>query len=138
MKLLTTSIRDRLLRNGTIRQTLAEGERAEADFIPVVELFTPDAGCTWLLTELDPDKPDIAFGLCDLGMGCPELGSVRISELESVRGRLGLPVERDLHFAPCHTLSVYARAAWNAAAITERPDALAQAAAALAAEGVFS
>src|SRR5690606_32183436 len=135
MKLLTTSIRDRLVRNGSIRQTLAIDGRAEADFIPVVKLFTPDAGCTWLLTELDPDEPDIAFGLCDLGTGCPELGSVSISELESVRGRLGLPVERDLYFAPRHTLSVYARAAWNAAAITEDQDALRQAAQAIAEGG---
>lgn len=130
MKLLTTSIRDRLLLNGFLRQALAEDGDAEPDFIPVVKLFTPDAGCTWLLTELDPEEPDIAFGLCDLGMGCPELGCVRISELESVRGRLRLPVERDLHFAPVHTISVYARAAWNAAAITEDEKALAQAAAA--------
>jgi hypothetical protein len=129
MKLLTTSIRDQLLRNGRIRQALDEDGGADADFIPVVKLFTPDAGCTWLLTELDPEDEDIAFGLCDLGMGCPELGSVRISELESVRGRLGLPVERDLHFKAVRTISVYARAAWNAAAITEDDKALAQAAA---------
>ena len=135
MKLLTKSITEALLRNGRIRAALEEDGRAEADFIPVVKLFTPDAGCTWLLTELDPDEPDIAFGLADLGMGCPELGSVRISELESVRGRLGLPVERDRYFAPMHTLSVYARAAWNAAAITEREDALRQAAEDAAREG---
>ena len=66
----------------------------EPDFLPVVKLFTPDAGCTWLLTEIDPDDPDIAFGLCDLGIGYPELGSVSLSELASVRGRLGLAVER--------------------------------------------
>jgi len=132
MKLLTTSIREQLLRNGRITAALAEEGREEADFLPVVKLFTPDAGCTWLLTELDPEEPDIAFGLCDLGIGCPELGSVRISELESVRGALGLPIERDLHFAPIHTLSVYARAAWNACCITENPQALAQAAAAAA------
>ena len=76
-----------------------------------MKLFTPDAGCTWLLTELDPDDPDIAFGLCDLGMGFPELGSVRISELEAVRGRLGLPIERDLHFLPTKTISAYAEEA---------------------------
>jgi hypothetical protein len=132
MKLLTKSIREQLLRNGRIQAALAEEGKETADFLPVVKLFTPDANCTWLLTELDPDEPDIAFGLCDLGMGCPELGSVRISELESVRGRLGLPVERDRHFAAMHTLSVYARAAWNAAAITENKQALAQAAADLA------
>lgn len=128
MKLLTKSIYENLLRNGRVRAALAEEGKTEADFIPVVKLFTPDAQCTWLLTELDPIEPDIAFGLCDLGMSYPELGSVRISELESVRGKLGLPVERDRFFAPTHTLSVYARAAWNAAAITENPQALAQAA----------
>jgi len=73
-----------------------------------VKLFTPDAACTWLLTELDPDDEDIAFGLCDLGLGFPELGCVRISELASVRGRFGLPVERDLHFNPDKTISAYA------------------------------
>jgi hypothetical protein len=41
------------------------------DFPPVVKLFTPDAGTTWLLTEIDPDDPDRAFGLCDLGSGFP-------------------------------------------------------------------
>jgi hypothetical protein len=27
---------------------------------------TPDAGATWLLTELDQDHHDLAFGLTDL------------------------------------------------------------------------
>ena len=108
MKLLTNEIRDQLLRNGRLQRQFTEDGEAEPDFIPIVKLFTPDANCTWLLTELDPDEPDIAFGLCDLGMGCPELGSVRISELESVRGPLGLAVERDLHFATVKTLSAFA------------------------------
>jgi hypothetical protein len=63
MKLLTNDIRERLLRNGHTRQVRANDLRGE-DFPPVVKLFTPDAGCTWLLTELDPEEPDIAFGLC--------------------------------------------------------------------------
>ncbi len=78
---------------------------------PVVKLFTPVSNATWLLTELDPADPDVAFGLCDLGLGCPELGYVRISELQSVRGRLGPLVERDLHFTADRTLSEYAAAA---------------------------
>jgi hypothetical protein len=64
----------------------------------VVKLLTPDANATWLLTKLDPENPDIAFGLCDLGLSCPKFGYVSISELESVRATLGLPIERDLHF----------------------------------------
>ena len=116
MKLLTTDIRSKLLANGK-QQDEVRGTPEEIDFEPVVKLFTPDGACTWLLTELDPEEPDIAFGLCDLGMQCPELGSVRISELESVRGPLGLPVERDLHFRPTKTLMGYARAAWKAGSI---------------------
>ena len=58
------------------------------------------------------------FGLCDLGMGLPELGSVRISEIESVRGHFGLPAERDLHFRPAKTISAYAREARLAGSIT--------------------
>jgi hypothetical protein len=34
-------------------------------------------------------------------MGFPERGSVRISELESVRGKFGLPVERDRYLRRC-------------------------------------
>src|SRR5882672_6422984 len=108
MKLLTIEIRERLLRNGKLRlQCQLEG-RDEPDFLPVVKLFTPDAGCTWLLTEIDPEDPDIAFGLCDLGLGHPELGSVSLSELEAVRDQLNLPVERDLYFTATKTLSAYA------------------------------
>lgn len=84
----------------------AAGE--DIDPQPVVKLFTPDANATWLLAELDPEDPDIAFGLCDLGMGFPELGSVRLSEITTVRGPMGLVVERDLHFRADKTLSQYA------------------------------
>lgn len=100
---------------------LANGKKTKAgidhDPFPVVKLFTPDAGATWLLSELDPDDPDIAFGLCDLGLGYPELGTVSITELESVRGRLGLPVERDRAFIADKSLSAYADAAIDAGAI---------------------
>ncbi|BCH05666.1 single-stranded DNA endonuclease (plasmid) [Mesorhizobium sp. 131-2-5] len=107
MQLLTQDLRDQLLANGR-QQLPLRGTRDEIDFVPVVKLFTPDAGATWLLTEIDPEDPDLAFGLCDLGVGCPELGSVSLVELAAVRGRLGLPVERDLHFRPNRTLSEYA------------------------------
>ena len=113
MKLLTKTIHEQLLRNGRIQVALAEEGKAFADFYPVVKIFTPDANCTWLLTELDPFDPDIAFGLCDLGLGFPEMGCVRISEIES-RGRLGLPAERDRHFAALKTLAAYAEEARTA------------------------
>lgn len=96
-------------------QLLANGWRSQADAAfdpaPVVKLFTPDAGATWLLTEIDPAEPDHAFGLCDLGLGYPELGWVSLEDITTVRGKLGLAVERDLHFRTYKRLSAFAREA---------------------------
>ena len=41
-------------------------------------------------------------------MGFPELGSVSLAEIAALRGGLGLPVERDLHFKAAKRLSAYA------------------------------
>lgn len=41
----------------------ASRHQNEQDFLPVVKLFMPECGFVWLLTELDPEQPDIAFGL---------------------------------------------------------------------------
>lgn len=84
--------------------------KEERDFKPVVKLFNPVGAGTWLLTELEPGS-SLAFGLCDLGMGCPEMGYVRLDELWTVRLPLGMKIERDIHFTARHTLSEYAREA---------------------------
>lgn len=108
MELLTAEIKAQLLENGRRNAEHITDDGDTIDFEPVVKLFTPDAACTWLLTEINPDDPDIAFGLCDLGAGFPELGYVSLSELGSLRGKLGLPVERDLWFRADKRLSAYA------------------------------
>jgi Protein of unknown function (DUF2958) len=87
------------------------------DPFPIVKLFAPWAAATWLLSELNPDDPDIAFGLCDLGHGFPELGEVRLSEIASLRGPLGLGVEVDQAFLATKTLSAYAYQAAQRGAI---------------------
>ena len=106
--LLTVALRRQLILNG-------HKSRSQSGFdpVPVVKLFTPDASATWLLTELNPDNPDLAFGLCDLGLGSPELGYVSLSEIASIRGCLGLPVERDRFFAPTEPLSVHLQHTWE-------------------------
>src|SRR6202023_1496906 len=100
--------RRQLLANGAANARHIGRDGKTEDFKPVVKLFAPWGGATWLLTELDPDNPDIAFGLCDLGMGCPELGSVSLAEIESIRSPGGLLIERDLYFKPTKTLQAYA------------------------------
>jgi hypothetical protein len=103
----------RLIENGRISE-----ERDGFDPFPVVKLFTPDAGATWLFTEACPEGDDVRlFGLCDLGMGCPELGYAVLSEIEDVRGKLGLPVERELYFKAEHRLSTCAKLARDAGRI---------------------
>ena len=75
---------------------------------PVVKLFVCVGGnATWLLSELDPTT-NIAFGLCDLGLGFPELGYVSITELEET---LGWRLERDRHWTATKTLTEYAHEA---------------------------
>ncbi|MDR6820948.1 hypothetical protein J2X76_006148 [Neorhizobium sp. 2083] len=110
MKLFTKEITSQLLANGRQQQPV-RGTDDEIDFEPVVKLFTPWGNATWLLTEIDPEEPDLAFGLCDLGMGFPELGSVSITELTSIASPFGLKIERDLHFTAKRTLSAYAEEA---------------------------
>ena len=109
--LLAAEIRARLLENGRLNAERIAADGNTIDFHPVVKLFMPDAGCTWLLTEIDPENTDLAFGLCDLGMGCPEIGSVSLPEIEALRGKLDLPVERDLHFEAAKSLTAYANEA---------------------------
>lgn len=104
--LITDDLYARLLANGA-RSAVGE----DIDPRPVVKLFTPDACATWLLTEADPEDPDRLFGLCDLGVGEPELGYVSLAEIRSVRGQFRLPVERDLHFRAEHPLSWYVQRA---------------------------
>jgi Protein of unknown function (DUF2958) len=112
-----------LITDEQLAQLLANGQaRAEGrqlDPLPVVRLFTPDAHATWLLTELDPEDGDTVFGLCDVGLGMPKLGYVRLSELASIRGPSNQLIERDLYFTARRSLSEYARLAQENGSITD-------------------
>jgi len=129
MDLMPDDIRARLLANSAADPRTAI--RGETDHVPVVKFFDPSGAATWLVTEMMPEDHDFLFGLCDLGMGCAELGYVSLAELQSVKGRLGLGIERDLSFIARFPLSFYAEAARIAGRITESERLLADAAAAL-------
>jgi hypothetical protein len=80
------------------------------DPLVVCKFFTPDAGWTWYAIEgspvdengfYDTDKPKVDFLFFGLVSGIEvELGYFSLSELKRIRGKLGLPVERDRYFAP--------------------------------------
>ena len=69
----------------------------EKDPLCQIKLFTPDANWTWYVIEID-NANELCFGYV-VGME-KELGYFTVSELESIRGALNLPVERDLSFTP--------------------------------------
>ena len=63
-----------------------------------VKWFTPDANFTWYVAEYDPES-QIGYGFVVAQF--PEWGTFDVAEIAAIRGSLGLPVERDLHFTPC-------------------------------------
>ena len=97
------------------RQLLANGQARAAgqasDPWPVVRLFTPDAHAIWLLAALDPADSDTAWGVMDVGIGMPELGEIKLSDLASIVGPNKQPVMRDRYFQAMRPLSEYLRLA---------------------------
>jgi Protein of unknown function (DUF2958) len=92
MTLFTKTRTEQLIANCQAQIVRMDNRQSDIDFKPVVKLFTPDAQCTWLLTELVLD--DIAF--------------VTMHELRDLRGPLRLPIERDEHFEADRALSAHA------------------------------
>ena len=100
--LMTKAIKNTMLKNER------EGRRLgmQGNLKPVLKLFCPWSAATWLLTELSPGGR--AFGLCDLGLGFPELGYIDMRELARVTGPFGMKIERDTSFRANKTLAEYA------------------------------
>jgi hypothetical protein len=98
MQLLTNELRRKLPK-------LYASEH-EADPVVICKFFTPDSSWTWYAIEFDGD--DTFFGFVE-GLD-NELAYFSLSELESVRGPLGLPIERDLYFEPRRLSQVKAKA----------------------------
>jgi hypothetical protein len=101
MKLITKSDLAKLQAQDPYHETGPGRELPATESIVQVKFFTPDSCWTWYAVSAsqDPDTGDVQFfGLVD-GL-YRELGYFWLSELERVRGALGLPVERDLYWQP--------------------------------------
>src|SRR5260221_2710547 len=89
---------------------LYSGEEKGLEALAQVKFFTPDSNGYWFASEgspvdedgmMDTNKEKVDFIFFGLVSGHElELGYFSLSELESVRGPLGLPIERDLYFQP--------------------------------------
>lgn len=101
MKLLTKDLLQKLQKQDPYHPSGPGRELTQEEEMVLVKFFTPDANWTWYAVSAseDPDTHDVQFfGLVD-GLEL-ELGYFWLSELEAVRGKLGLPVERDLYWEP--------------------------------------
>ncbi len=101
--LITEDERQRLLAHGQAVPTVRPATAARGT--PV----HPGRALTWLLASLDPADGDTAYGLIDLGLGMPELGTVKLSDLASIVGPRQQPVMRDRYFQAVRPLSEYLR-----------------------------
>lgn len=90
MKLLTKAITEKATKQYSQGTDLAQNV--------VAKFFNPCGDWTWYLMNIDPDDKDYAWGIVD-GFAVEE-GSFSISELEDVKGPLGIGIERDIHFQP--------------------------------------
>ena len=63
-----------------------------------IKLFTPDAQWTWYIIEISKEDKSTCYGLVK-GFES-ELGYFSLKEIESIKGALGLGVERDIAFKP--------------------------------------
>jgi hypothetical protein len=92
MKLLTEEIKRKLPK-------LYEQEDKGGDAIVYLKMFTPDSSFTFFASEGSQEGDDfIFFGLVNGHE--KELGYFSLKELQSVKGPLGLPIERDLYWQP--------------------------------------
>tara|TARA_Y100001970_G_scaffold235739_1_gene294935 strand:- start:3224 stop:3604 length:381 start_codon:yes stop_codon:yes gene_type:complete len=107
MKLMTKEIENKL-----IKQHKESVSNCEVDWSkkhkPWLKLFCGsfNVTCAWLLSEYNPDT-GIFFGLCDLGLGLPEMGYVSLDELKNFappppkKPQIFYPfVKRDKFFVP--------------------------------------
>jgi hypothetical protein len=65
MELLSAEIRAQLPENSRQNAARIADDGNTVDFPPAVKLFTPEASCTWLLSEIDPHNPDIALSMAN-------------------------------------------------------------------------
>lgn len=95
----------RLMTKALARKTPAlysQDEKEAPDIKVPVKIFDPTSQWTWYMTEYDPAHR-LCFGFV-VG-DYEELGYFDLNELEQVRGRFGLPLERDRHWDPNTTLA---------------------------------
>jgi len=91
MKLLTKDIEKKLIKRSTQPHNRTNDDRA------IVKFFNPTGIGTWIIFEGEKQENGdwLLFGMCDLGH--PEWGYVSLNDLQSIKLKFGLGIERDMY-----------------------------------------
>jgi hypothetical protein len=71
----------------------------------VCKIFDPTGSWTWYIMNQDPNNPDYLWGIVK-GFEV-EMGSISKAELENLRGKFNMPMERDKYFSPINAKEVW-------------------------------
>ena len=92
MKLMTKELEEQFKRIGS--------QENSEDPLVICHYFNPSGAGDWWATEFDPETREF-FGFVSIfGDYNDEWGYFSLDGLESVKGPLGLGIERDLYFEP--------------------------------------
>ncbi len=92
MKLMTKELEKQFAKVGR--------QEGVGDPTVVAHFFNPVGRGDWWATEYDPETREFFGYVSIFGDHCDEWGYFSLDELESVKGPLGLGIERDLYFEP--------------------------------------
>ena len=71
--------------------------------VAVLKIFDPTGRYMFYVTEGEERENDVllyGYAISPLGPDCDEWGYASLNELQAVKGRLGLGLERDIYFSP--------------------------------------
>lgn len=100
MKLITAEIAMQL------SAQYSKGAELEGQNV-IVKLFDPSSSWTWYIMNQDPEDCYYLWGIVK-GFEV-EMGSINLAALQEYKGRLGIGIERDLHFSPMPAKEVWER-----------------------------
>ena len=108
MKLMTKEIQNKLIKQNkeSVSNCEVNWSRKHKPWLKLFVGIPGGSACVWLISEYDPDT-GMCFGLCDLGLGLPEMGYVSLDELKNFalppqeKPQIFYPfVKRDKFFVP--------------------------------------
>jgi len=98
MNLLNKAITEQLHKNFPLG--------ADMEQMVVTKFFDPTGSWSWYVMNMDMDN-DYCWGIVK-GFDI-EMGSFSLKELEAFKGKLGIGIERDIHFKPIKALELWER-----------------------------